>query len=231
MDTCRAIILLTISLMAGACVESPDPWKPDGGPADTLLQEVAAADVRAVPETTAAETTAEVVPEVAVPEPTCFEALDCLVQKKEWTVGSPFPEGDCTEGMSEEQTAEMDALLLCVAESCQANYDAWLAASPGGPELGLLYGCLIESCSKTIAVCVGGGGGGDCGDALYCLKDCASPMDQECSLACLGNTTDTQSAKTGSFLECVFKSCTLQEFSMCGMDVFMGCGLFCPEAA
>ena len=109
--------------------------------------------------------------------------------------------------MLQAQAIETDALLGCMSTECQPQYDAWRAAGPGAPELGILYGCLINSCAKAISVCVGGGGTGDCGDALWCLNDCAGPTDEACNLACLADTDDYQSGKTGDFLDCIFAEC------------------------
>jgi hypothetical protein len=198
-----AILLLLVT----ACVDSPDPWKPDGRASDVQSEEVTTGDSSGNLDTLVEELLPELVEEIALASPTCFEALECLMNKKEWKVGEEFPDGECTDNMTQAQTIETDALLGCMSLECQPEYDGWRAAGPGAGELSTLYGCLINSCAKPISVCVGGEGTGDCGDALWCLNDCSNPMDQECNLACLADTDDYQSGKTGDFLECIFAEC------------------------
>jgi hypothetical protein len=122
--------------------------------------------------------------------------------------------------------AQVDALLACVDEKCKAEFDAFDQGGAG--ELGLLYLCLIEKCSSPAAVCIGGEGTGDCGEALYCMSAC-SPLDQGCTVPCLQATSEEQSQKTGKFLQCVFETCTLQTLPVC--DIPTSCVLKCPELA
>lgn len=203
----RLTVLVALLMLLVGCVKSPEPWKPDGKSAEVLVEDFVSADASATLDTLSDELLPELVADVELASPTCFEALQCLMDKKEWAVGDEIPQDDCTGNMSEEQTMETDALLGCMSAQCQSEYDAWRSAGPGAAELDALYACLIGFCARTIAVCVGGNGTGDCADALYCLNLCSGPQDMECNLGCLENTSDYQSGKTGDFLECIVGEC------------------------
>lgn len=155
--------------------------------------------------------------------PTCYEALNCLLEKKEWTPSKPPPEdGACMKGMVESETKQADELVACVHTECKTQFEAW---ESGGPtELNALYGCMIEKCALPLAVCVGGEGDKKCGEAVKCLQACP-PLDKTCTVPCLRPTTDYESEKTGKILACVLKKCPLDTLATCKPD--SGCIVHC----
>lgn len=155
--------------------------------------------------------------------PTCFEALDCLLKKKLWKPGDTLPTtGDCMSGIEDSEAMEADALLGCVKTACKTEFDAFYEGTQA--QLPALYACMIEQCSKPIAVCVGGEGKATCVESLQCMQKC-TPLDDTCTLPCLKSTTPYQSQKTGGVLECIFKDCKLATLSLC--PVLQTCGAQC----
>lgn len=238
--TGRMVMLPAVALVTGACLDkgltvagsdadaetadaSPDSAGQDAA-ADTAGQDAAAdtAGQDAVADTAGQDAVADTAP----PGPTCYQGLSCLVEQKQWSPGDPIPQGDCLENMSDGEMTQVDAVLACVDLKCLAEYDAWYA-SGGAADLSALYLCLVEKCPASTAVCAGGHGDKDCGDALYCMAACP-PLDQSCTVPCLEQTSEAQSVKTGAFLECVFAACTLSEIPAC---IPNSCVLKCPELA
>ncbi len=172
---------------------------------------------------TAAPDTAPELP--AVTGPTCFEALTCLVDMKNWQ-GGPIPsESDCLQAIDDEEMGDVDALLGCMDTQCTDEFTAF--DSGGDLELGALYLCIIERCAEPTAICIGGQGEDDCGDALWCLAGC-NPYAQGCTTACISETSQAQAEKTGRFLQCVLDVCPLAEVGTT-CDVPTACALKCPE--
>ncbi len=227
-----AILLGTACIDKGAEIETLAPDVADlrieDGPlADAAAELPGVADTAEVAGDTASP---EVAPDESAPEiaagPTCYEGLHCLVDMKTWSPGKPIPQGGCLEGISDAEMTQVDDLLSCVDSKCTAEFEAFDKGGAG--ELALLYVCIIEKCSSAAAICIGGQGDKDCGDALYCMSAC-SPLDQECTIPCLAATSEAQSEKTGKFLDCVFKSCALESLPTC--DIPTACVLKCPELA
>ncbi len=154
--------------------------------------------------------------DVASAAPTCFEALNCMLEKKEWTPGKPPPkDGSCMKGMVDEETLQADELVGCVQTKCETEFDAW--DTGGAPQLNALFGCMIEQCAEPLAVCVGGEGKEDCAYAVKCLQACP-PLDKACTVPCMQPTTHVQSQKTGKLLACIFEKCTLAGLATCTPD-------------
>ncbi len=158
----------------------------------------------------------------------CYEAMTCLTEFKEWAPGISLPESPCLEGIEETEMIQVDGVNGCMHQHCNDEFEAWKVGGPG--EESLLYLCLIEKCSNPSSVCIGGQGEDTCADALKCMAKC-QPMDQECTVPCLVETSDYQSEKTGKFLECVFAECALSDLGDC-YDVQSNCAMqFCLELA
>ena len=148
--------------------------------------------------------------------PTCFEALNCLLEKKQWTPGkAPPKDGSCMAGMVDDEAMQSDALVGCVQTTCKTEFDAWDKGGAG--QLNSLYGCMIEKCAEPLATCVGGEGDKNCADAVKCLQACP-PLDKECTVPCMRPTSAYQSKKTGKLLACVFQKCTLATLTTCPID-------------
>ena len=147
---------------------------------------------------------------------TCYEALNCLLEKKQWRPGKPPPkDGTCMAGMVDEEAMQSDALVGCVQTACKAEFDAWDTA--GATKLDQLFGCMIEKCTEPLATCVGGEGQKSCADAVKCLQACP-PLDKTCTVPCMQPTSPYQSTKTGKLLACFFKTCTLATLATCAKD-------------
>jgi hypothetical protein len=157
--------------------------------------------------------------------PTCYEALTCLVDLKNWSGGEVLPsESDCLEGIGDLEMGDVDAVLGCVDSQCA---DAFVAFEAGGDlELGALYLCLINNCAIPASTCIGGQGQDDCGEALWCLAGC-DPFNQGCTTSCIAETSQPQAEKTGKFLQCVLDACPLEDFEMDCVPT--SCALKCPE--
>lgn len=157
--------------------------------------------------------------------PTCYEALTCLVNLKNWSGGEAIPsESDCLAGIGDVEMGDVDGVLGCVDTQCA---DEFIAFEDGGDlELGALYLCLINRCALPTSVCIGGQGEDDCGEALWCLAGC-DPFNQGCTTACIADTSQAQAEKTGKFLECVLDACPLEDFDMDCVPT--SCALKCPE--
>ncbi len=169
----------------------------------------------------------ERVPDTSTGEgPSCYEALTCLVDLKNWHGGPVGPsESDCLEGISDTEMDDVDAYLGCVEARCSAEFVAFEAG--GDAELDILYLCVMEKCAETTALCIGGQGQADCGDAIWCLADC-DPYMYNCTTACIAETSEAQAEKTGKFLQCVLDVCPLAEVGTT-CDVPTACALKCPE--
>ena len=158
----------------------------------------------------------------------CYEAITCLTEYKEWTPGAALPETPCLEGIEEEEMIQVDGVNDCMHQECNDELEAWKVGGAG--EESILYLCLIEKCSNPSSVCIGGQGEDTCADALKCMALC-QPLDEECTVPCLVETSDYQSEKTGKFLECLFASCALSELGNC-YEVQTTCAMqFCLELA
>ncbi len=157
--------------------------------------------------------------------PTCYEALTCLVDLKNWAGGPVQPsESDCLEGIADLEMGDVDSVLVCMESQCA---DEFVAFEDGGDlELGALYLCLIDNCAEPAATCIGGQGEDDCGDALWCLAGC-DPFNQGCTTGCISETSQSQAEKTGKFLQCVLDVCPLEDFEMDCVPT--SCALKCPE--
>ncbi|MFH1531501.1 MAG: hypothetical protein ABIK09_12305 [Pseudomonadota bacterium] len=158
------------------------------------------------------------------PGPTCYEALTCLVDLKNWTGGPPPSESDCLQGIDDQEMGDVDALLGCLDTQCAGEFVAF--EEGGDLELGALYLCLINHCAEPASVCIGGQGEDSCGDALWCLAGC-NPYAQGCTTSCIAQTSQAQAEKTGKFLQCVLDVCPLAEFEMDCVPA--SCALKCPE--
>lgn len=170
--------------------------------------------------------TTEIAPDTPTGEgPTCFEALTCLVDLKNWSGGEVIPsESDCLDDIDDQEMGDVDALLSCVDAKCSEEFVAFEGG--GDLELGALYLCIMEDCAESAAVCIGGQGEDDCSDALWCLAGC-NPYAQGCTTGCIAETSQTQAEKTGKFLQCVLDVCPLADFQMSCVPA--SCALKCPE--
>ena len=166
--------------------------------------------------------------DAGTPGKLCGEVLKCVLTAKSWKPGKPVPKDTtCTKGVVGQEATDLDALLGCADKGCVKEVDAW--DKGGDAQLPALYACLIDNCANPLAVCVGGQGKGNCGDALKCLNKC-TPTDRACTLPCMENTTGAQAIKAGAFLQCVLDGCGgLAKLPAC--DIPLTCGLKCPEVA
>ena len=219
--------LAAVMTIAVGCIDSGLSLKVNDVPGDTAADTAErTGDLHAelAVELPAADLSAE---EVAQGK-NCYEALTCLTEYKEWTPGTSLPETPCLEGIEEPEMIQVDGVNGCMHQQCNDEFEAWKAGGAGDESL--LYLCLIEKCSDPSAVCIGGQGEDTCADALKCMAKC-QPLDQECTVPCLVETSDYQSEKTGKFLECVFASCALSDLGNCS-DVQTDCAMeFCLELA
>lgn len=231
----QVVVVVGIAALHLSCIEAPDPMVPVGG-------DVQEADETGhgsgLPDTegdglvgddaSSGDTPAEAFPS----GPTCYDALYCLMDLKNWTPGKPTTATDCTKNISVYEMGQIDALLSCVDASCVKEFEAW--EEGGSTELALLYACMIDFCSEPAAVCIGGHGEVDCGEAIKCLMGC-SPLDTDCTIPCLKNTSQNidhpeldHSVKTGKTLDCVLKECGgMEKLPAC--DYPTKCVLKCPE--
>ena len=186
----RAKLVLLAAVLAVACMEKPAPWQPG--------------DVAGEEE--AAESDDEEGGEDAAEGPSCHQALQCLVDMKNWKPGMPADPAVCVEEISETESDQAGALLECVEEKCGLEFDAWDESEREG-DLSALYGCMIERCAVPITVCVGGEGKKTCLNVLICLAACDDPLDVDCNLGCLKQADDTQAQKVGEAVQCAMDEC------------------------
>ena len=229
-----AFVLCSCALaLAGCAKETPggDEFSADTASVDTSAGEVAALDASARHDAPSASDTSAA-PDTSAPDTSasksCGQVLQCVLTAKSWQPGKPVPKDiACFNGVAAEATTELDTLLTCADGGCAQQVDAW--DKGGDAELAALYACLIDQCPAPLAVCAGGQGKGDCGQALKCLGKC-KPTDRACTLPCIADTTPPQASKTGAFLQCVLKACGgLANVPVC--DIPLSCGLKCPEVA
>jgi hypothetical protein len=204
----RSVGMLALASLTAGCMDEPAPWSPD-----ETSQEDAVSDAAA-----------EAVPAGR----SCYDALHCLLDLKNWRPGMPTSRGDCTKDMSADEISQSEKVLGCVDANCKAQFESWRDGT--GSELGLLYLCMIDKCTVEAAVCIGGHGKKDCGDAVLCLQKCTDPLNQDCTIPCLEDTTEEQSGKTGNILKCVLEDCGgYEELPGCTYDYL--CGQYCMEIA
>ena len=128
--TSRYLLLLCCGILAACSSSVPDSSQ--FGSADG----VGGTDVGFQADITAAGTDSAVAADagpvdagpadVAVAGATCYAALNCLLEKKQWRPGkAPPKDGTCMAGMEDEETMQSDALVGCVQTACKAQFDAW----------------------------------------------------------------------------------------------------------
>ncbi len=213
-------VLLTVwvALALGGCVkaQSFNTTNDTQGTSDSLQVDVSA-DI-------SGDLEGEVDVGLDVLGPTCHEALICLVNLKNWN-GGPVPtQSDCLVDINHEEMDDVDGVLSCIEAQCSAEFEAFDLG--GQAELGALTLCLVEHCAEPYALCAGGQGDDDCGDALWCLAGC-NPLDPDCTSGCIAGTSQDQAAKTGKFLNCVLDKCPLDNFEVSCVPTT--CALLCPE--